>query len=229
MKRCPECESVFLDSDQFCELDGTPLVADYSHSNPVVGERAEQEVQQVPGTDSKAAARQPEQSWKTLALVGAAGVAIGVVLFLVYYGLTRRAPTRIANESPANVSVSQQQIPLLASRPSPVPSASPSAQPSPSPSALPSASRQAASAQIELSSSAVSTGGDEKTKRGPVIIRLTNGSSVEADEAWETGEGIWYRRRGILTLLERKQVKAIEKASPSPTVSQPSASQSSPP
>jgi len=34
---------------------------------------------------------------------------------------------------------------------------------------------------------------------------------VEADEAWETGEGIWYRRRGVVTLLERDKVKAIGK------------------
>lgn len=229
MKRCPECDSVFLDSDQFCELDGTRLVADHSHGNPVVGDRAEQRVQQVSGTDSKETARQPEQSWKTLAMVGVAGVAVGVVLFLVYYGLTRQAPTQSSNDPSSNVGGSQQQIPLLASRSSPVPSASPSAEPSPSPSALPSPSVRAASAKVELSSGSVSTGGDEKTRSGPVTIRLTNGSSVEADEAWETGEGIWYRRRGILTLLKRKQVKAIEKASPSPTVSPPSASQSSPP
>lgn len=57
----------------------------------------------------------------------------------------------------------------------------------------------------------VSTGGDGKTGRGPVTIRLANGMNVEADEVWQTEDGIWYRRRGIATLLERKEVKAIER------------------
>jgi hypothetical protein len=50
---------------------------------------------------------------------------------------------------------------------------------------------------------------------------LTNDTTVEADEVWETGEGIWYRRRGVVTLLERDQVKAIERAieKPSPVAS----------
>jgi hypothetical protein len=77
----------------------------------------------------------------------------------------------------------------------------------------------------------VSTSGDEKTRRGQVTIRLTNGTSVEADEAWETGEGIWYRRRGVVTLLERDQVKAIERAiekAPSPASSAAATPTSSP-
>jgi len=46
--------------------------------------------------------------------------------------------------------------------------------------------------------------------------------NVEADEVWQTDDGIWYRRRGIATLLERKDVKAIERPdqkNPSPPVS----------
>ncbi len=58
---------------------------------------------------------------------------------------------------------------------------------------------------------------------------LTNGTSVEADEAWETSEGIWYRRRGVVTLLKRDQVKAIEKPSPAPAASVTPAPSPSPP
>jgi len=84
---------------------------------------------------------------------------------------------------------------------------------------MPSPAVQAESARVALSSSPVSTGGDEKTRRGQVTIRLTNGTTIEADEVWETGEGIWYRRRGVVTLLERDQVKAIEKPSPASSAS----------
>lgn len=201
MKRCPQCDSSFDDTDKFCELDGTQLVADYSDSDPNL---------LVPSAVGEA---RLQPNWKILAIVAVAGVVIGVVLFIVYQRITREAPEQSSNES-SNQAVAQQQMPLLPSSPSPFASASPSAEPSPSPSAMPSPAAQAESPGVAPSSSTVSTGGDGKTWRGPVTIRLSNGTSVEADEVWETGEGIWYRRRGVVSLLERNQVKAIEKPSP---------------
>jgi hypothetical protein len=211
MKRCPECHSLFPDTDHFCELDGAILVAEYTDSNLVVGDRTEQELRTI------LAKQRRGQYWPPLALVAVAAVAIGLALFLVYQGLMREAQNT-SNEPSTNMAIAQQQIPLPPLRSVPVASASPSPEPFPSPSAMPSPAVQAESARVVLSSSPVSTGGDEKTRHGQITIRLTNGTSVEADEAWETGEGIWYRRRGVITLLERGQVKAIErvieKASP---------------
>ncbi len=238
MKRCAECDSSFPDTDQFCELDGAQLVADYSDSNPNLlvppADRSPQPGSRL-GTEEAGEYQHSRearlrQNWKILAIVAVAGVAIGIVLFILYQRTTREAPEQSSNES-SNEAVTQQQMPLLPSRPSPYASASPSAEPAPSPSAMPSPAAQAESPRVALSSSPVSTGRDEKTRRGPVTIRLTNGTSVEADEVWETGEGIWYRRRGVVTLLERNQVKAFEKASsaaPSPAAT-PAASPSTSP
>lgn len=230
MKRCPECDSSFPDTDRFCELDGTPLVADYSDSNAVVGDRTDQDIREVLGMDSRSALSRHKQNWQILAIVGVAGVAIGTVLFLGYQVITSEAPGESSNQPSSNLALTQQQIPPPPLRPSPLASASPSAEPSPSPSVMPSPAVQAESAGVAVSSSPVSTGGDEKTRRGPVTIRLTNGTSVEADEVWETGEGIWYRRRGVVTLLERNQVKAVEraseKASPAPASAAPTPSSS---
>jgi hypothetical protein len=228
MKHCPECNASFPDTDQFCELDGTTLVADYSDRNPEVA---------VPPADwSPQMGNQPglgavghqvsrdgpfQQDWKILAIVAIAGVAISLVLFVVYQRMTREVPGQSSTEPASNEALTQQQIPLLTLRPSPLVSASPSPEASPSPSAMPSPVVQAESARVALSSSPVSTGGYEKTRRGQVTIRLNNGTSIEADEVWETGEGIWYRRRGVVTFLERQQVKAIERPLPgasSPTV-----------
>jgi len=207
MKRCPECHSIFPDADHFCELDGTILVTEDSYRNLVASDRIEQETRAALAP----AVRDPRrhQYWPTLALLGVAAVAIGLVLFLVYQGLTREAQNSTSEPS-TNTAVTQQQIPLPPLRSVPVASASPSTEPSLSPSALPSPAVHAESVRAGLSSSPVSTG-DEKNKRGEVTIRLTNGTAVEADEVWETREGIWYRRRGVVTLLERDQVKAIEK------------------
>src|SRR4029077_14497360 len=225
MKRCPECTSGFPDSFEFCERDGATLVPACWDSNaelsdpPAVSREAQQ-------TADEAEAHTPEvsyvdppvvvpiaypvsietrlrQNWMMLALMIVAGVGIALVVF-VYRPFTREPPGPNANELLSNGALAQQPIPVLPSRPSPSPDESPSPEPSPSPSATPSPTVQEESIPAGLSSGMVSTGGDEKTGHGPITIRLTNGMNVEADEVWQTNDGIWYRRRGVATLLERK-------------------------
>jgi soluble lytic murein transglycosylase-like protein len=43
-------------------------------------------------------------------------------------------------------------------------------------------------------------------------VRLTNGMSIDVDDAWEDAQGIWYRRGGITNLIPRANVKTIERA-----------------
>jgi hypothetical protein len=157
-------------------------------------------------------------------------IALGLVLFLVYQWMTPE--TQNSSDQPAtNLSVAQPQVPVPPLYSVPIASPSPSAEPSPSPSVMPSPAVQAEPARVALSSSPVSTGGNEKARRGQITIRLTNGTTVEADEVWETGEGIWYRRRGVVSLLERDKVKAIERAveQASPSPSSPAATPTSSP
>lgn len=45
----------------------------------------------------------------------------------------------------------------------------------------------------------------------PVRLRLVDGNSISADEAWESEQGVWYRRGGMSHLLSRDRVKAIER------------------
>ena len=42
-------------------------------------------------------------------------------------------------------------------------------------------------------------------------LKLIDGSSFPVDEAWESVQGIWYRREGISHLIARERVKAIER------------------
>ncbi|MGH9932828.1 MAG: hypothetical protein ACREA9_26800 [Pyrinomonadaceae bacterium] len=231
MKRCPECASGFPDTDQFCERDGTTLVADYWASYPGLSEPpaitgAYQDSTDPPrsyppadlvelvGTMGSQVSgdERLRQNWKILAIIAVVGVALGLALFVVYQPTTPETPNQNAIEPIANGALPQQQIHVLP-RSSPSASDFPSPQPSPSPSVMPSPVTQAESTPVALSSGIVSTGGGGKTGRGPITIRLTNGRDIEADEVWETGDGIWYRRRGVATFLERNEVKAIEKAS----------------
>lgn len=218
MKRCPKCYSSFADTEQFCELDGTTLVADYSDSNPNLSATREQWDRQVENSavlGARGYQASPEerlrQNWKVLTIAAVAAVAAGIVLFVVYQRMSREIPGQSSEQTGSNGVVAQEQVPLLPFRPSPPTTPSPSPEPSATPSEMPSPAVQTETARVALSSSPVSTGGDEKTKRGQVTIQLKNGTSVEADDVWETREGIWYRRRGVVTLLERDQVKAIER------------------
>jgi len=49
-------------------------------------------------------------------------------------------------------------------------------------------------------------------------IKFSDGSTIQVDEAWESEQGVWYRRGGISHLVERARVKKIERsAKPAPT------------
>ncbi len=41
-------------------------------------------------------------------------------------------------------------------------------------------------------------------------LRLMDGTVIEADDAWEDAQGIWYRQGGLTRLIERSRVRAIE-------------------
>src|ERR1700752_240857 len=53
-------------------------------------------------------------------------------------------------------------------------------------------------------------------KEEPVRLRLTDGSSFDVDDAWETSQGIWYRKNGLSHLAPREGVKSIERGTLAP-------------
>ena len=46
-----------------------------------------------------------------------------------------------------------------------------------------------------------------------VRLKLKDGSTIAADEAWESEQGIWYRRGGMSHLIAKDRVKKIERSS----------------
>lgn len=44
-------------------------------------------------------------------------------------------------------------------------------------------------------------------------LKLSDGSSLDADEVWESEQGIWYRRGGMSHLIAKDRVKRIERGS----------------
>jgi hypothetical protein len=43
-------------------------------------------------------------------------------------------------------------------------------------------------------------------------VHLTDGTTIEADEAWDDPQGVWYRQGGVTYLVEHARVKSIERA-----------------
>ena len=192
MKRCPECNSLFAGTEKFCELDGTALVETADNR---------EFIELIPGRSKQT----------PLFIVATVGLVIGVLLALMYLVLTRdKAPKPIAS-STSTPAIAPQTLPPRPStrQADSVPSPTIEPSPSPSPSAEPSPSVQPSPEQVKLSLSPISTARGQNA--GPLTIKLNTGVTIEADEAWQTSEGIWYRKGGMVALLNPKDIKAVEK------------------
>lgn len=220
MKRCPQCSFLYLDSDQLCDLDHTPLIADESGSDLDAIDLPEPKTYKLSLT---AAFRERKLNLKTLSAATAAGLIIGLMLLIGYQKIRTtvqasrppaasqapksqdyRAPAAdLTNEVIAKAPLAQQESTTLASLHSTTPPAKPM---SPAKTLF----TRVESARPRLTSDPVSTGEVAGPAR-PVTIRLTNGSSLEADEVWRTRAGVWYRRKGMVTFLKTKRLRAISK------------------
>jgi hypothetical protein len=192
MKRCPQCLFLYPDSDERCDFDKTLLEA---------VDEAEIEAATRPKLPSR-----PKRRVLPVVVV-AAGLLLGVFVFAIYYAVSRQTQKAAAApqtaSSPVPVATPQPALP------SPSPIVSPS--PSPSPSAKAPVDATPSAAHSRASTDPVSTSGPGMGNRqgGKLVIMLTSGGKIEADEVWRTRDGIWYRRNGMVTLLKRGQVKAI--------------------
>jgi Zn-finger nucleic acid-binding protein len=54
-----------------------------------------------------------------------------------------------------------------------------------------------------------------------VRLKLVDGSNISVDEAWETEQGIWYRRGGMSHLITRERIKRVERDSTAKTKGNP--------
>jgi hypothetical protein len=223
MKRCPKCSFLYLDSDQLCDLDQTPLIRDDFGTDVDVSEPAKQEGVNLSLT---AAVHQRKLNMKTLAAAVVAGLVIGLMVLLSYQ---RMRPTLQASQAPTTsqtrasqasrvTQVAQQALNEVSkaalTQPeseSPAPTddtASLSAEQTSS-STTKAPNTRPDSVRLRVSSNPVSTGDAAKSGRGPVTIQLDDGSTLQAEEVWRTKAGIWYRRKGIVTFLKLNRVRAI--------------------
>jgi hypothetical protein len=235
MKLCPDCEFIYEDDQSFCDMDGKELVFDpkplsfkenaLSHSmqlEALVAMPATLAARTGPSWGSGLPPSLPAR-WESRSLIVAAlaGVVIAALLFFAYYVRLHRSRSVNARQShnqsydpSAHGAISAQPSTpgLVAESTSSVENLSSEQPPLETLTESPAAeARQAAG----LASARTSSG----TNHAPVIIQLTNGAIIKADEAWENKKGIWYRQAGVVTFLKRSQVRAIQRLDP-PTKSQ---------
>jgi Transglycosylase SLT domain len=52
---------------------------------------------------------------------------------------------------------------------------------------------------------------ESQKKVGQIQLRLTDGTFLTVDDAWDSPQGIWYRQAGISHLAPRERVKSVER------------------
>jgi hypothetical protein len=221
MKLCPQCDFIYEDDQIVCDMDGKELVLD-----PARGVSATP-VMVSDGLPMESTGRR----WRNFALLTVFVIAALVIVIYLARANELRSHRDIPPQSTAgDISLQPSPSELVSTQ---APSAD-TALPEQSPEqanelsiaetdqttagslASSSSTSKESLAHTRLTPGPVTAGVPSGNSRGPVIVRLNNGASIRADEAWEKREGIWYRQGGVVTFLKRSQVRAIERL-PSPS------------
>ena len=201
MKHCPVCKETFDDQKAFCDMDGSELVdqtdslrAALSQANP--------------------AASSAGSAWVTGTIGGLIGIIICVLLYMLFLAPGQQKALedeRRANEKKDTSTVKPSQVALVpvnnqipAPTPLPTETASPAVE-TPSPAAPAAATPPPA----PLNNGPIATGTKEEAKTEHALIKMKDGSTVEADAAWEDAQGVWFRRSGLVSFVEKSRVEAI--------------------
>jgi hypothetical protein len=211
MKLCPQCAFIYEDTQGFCDMDGQELVHD--PASGVANQTA------PPKLITSLPARSRVRRLSVL-FVGA--VVMAALLSVIYLGQRQQSRTSYAAAIPIQ-SLQQPTANDTNPYPSPVDSSNTATEASlpvesPDPSfpsagttALTASTTKAPSTDATVASAHAATNALAPNQSAPVIVRLTNGVSIKADDAGETRNGVWYRQGGMVTVLKRSQVRAIER------------------
>ena len=218
MKRCPSCYETYDGPEKFCELDGQPLLADPTLSVPAAGSSAD--FSATPLSKIEVSKSQQREVW----LVGTAGVVLGIVVCVGGYlalglwnddsGFKDPSAPAFAVQTRDPIPPSRPQAPRAERTIEPEDAATLEPEASPEPSPVPTEEITAVAAR--LNQGPVSTGQRKKDSDEKIqtVIQMNDGTSVEVDAAWEEGQGIWYRRGGLVSFVERDKVKSISESVP---------------
>lgn len=214
MKRCPRCYETYDESEKFCELDGQPLLAEPTLSVPHSASTVASLTSLSPNAEVSRSNQQKEV-W----FVGTAGVVLGIVVCVgayLAYGLWNDDSGFKEPSAPAFAAQTRDPMPesrpqAPRSEPTVAPEETETPEPEASPEPAPTTTEESNTVAAQLNQGPVSTGQRKKQAEEAVqtVIQMNDGSSVEVDAAWEDGQGVWYRRGGMVAFVESQRVKAI--------------------
>ena len=214
MKLCPQCAFIYEDVQKVCDMDGQELVAAPSAE---VTQPASLPVRinvELPS---------PKPLSKRVHLLAIAGLLLATLLaaiFLVQLNWSSRQPGLIADQTQSDMGVPPIVLPVTSDFLAPIPAPTSNQSPPPEGSTEEPADNSALS-EPELSHSrsgtasrlrSISSGNVGGSPTNSVLIHLSNGGTLRADEAWERKDGVWYKQGGVVTLLPRSRVRSIERA-----------------
>jgi hypothetical protein len=210
MKLCPKCRASFDQDETFCDLDGVRLIAVGSLSDP-----------------SEVAAQPSTPLWVTGVIGGFIGVVICVLLYLLFLGPQSMKDQQEKDRANAQSEQTANRANQVAIAPAPIPveaaaaEVSPNPEESPSPSPSPTAAAPVPPApKVNLNSGPIATGDKRAFEGEHAIIKMKDGSSVEADAAWEDAQGVWFRRSGLVSFVDKNKVVAIEPSQKRPAATE---------
>lgn len=213
MKRCPQCYQTYEDTEIFCENDGRRLL-------------------QAPGivvAENELVPDKPGRSSSNAVATGVAGMFIGVLLcggaYVAYSFLKPDTDTDERTHTRLEAQVREfsppRPAPARTIEASPEPSESPTPEEPERESTPEPVQPQTGTVTARLNNGPVSTGEPASQRadgaKVKTIIEMQDGSIVEVDAAWKDGQGVWYRRGGLVSFVEGPRVKAITaRAEPKP-------------
>jgi hypothetical protein len=201
MKRCLQCEFVYEDEQGVCDMDGSELVHE-AESLPFPP---------LPSDASEPAVLTAKSAPRNFAVPAFAGIILAALFLIAYYATTQTPQRPNAKQAIANTTLPQAR-PELNPQPSPLAvAAEPIAETTTPGSTVPDTKP---APMARLNSGPVVVANSVEQDRGAIVIRLINGATIRADDAWQKREGIWYRQNGLVTFLKRSQVRTIERPAP---------------
>jgi len=198
MKQCPECNEVFDNQKAFCDMDGAELVKltdsprAISDTNPPAGSTP---------------------VWVTGVIGGLIGIIICVLLYIAFLAPSRETALQQDQQNNQNTQVvppKSNQIPVAQPQLPPSETASPTETASPAEAeASPAAPAAATPVPAVVNHGPIATGGKNVAAGEHAIIKMKDGSSIEADAAWEDKQGVWFRRSNVVSFVDKSRVESI--------------------
>ena len=208
MKLCPQCAFIYEDTQTFCDMDGKELVPD----SPPVVEPAAAPARLTIDIPSPSSSRRLRIL--AIAIVVSVGLLAGFFLAQLGWRSSAASPLRevppipLPATSDLDTTPSQIADKQLQDENSLENVAADNAETAESAS-----SRSALTPASRLRS--ISSGAGSNPT--PVVLRLTNGATIKADEVWVRKDGVWYRQGGLITFLKHSQVRSVERPGAAPS------------